>query len=265
VATSQGIDSVEIKKMKLLILGLASLALLALPEARASVVLDWGTVKQGPIDTIIGGPNGIYTTGSRFSDAKVAVVGSNFVPEGLRNPVVETAPYSVPVLSSVAVFKPGSGGTPTVTFKIDFFGFKQGVKDVSFDLFNVDGDHIPNKNLEDVVTFKSAGLTLVGSKDNVVKGNTVTGVGGSGFPPTGGPQSIVAVHSGNLPLHQIVFNWTESILPGNTLDFLEEIALGNITFTPVPEVGQLAVGLVACLLGAFWLHTHRRKRAHSIP
>jgi hypothetical protein len=249
--------------MKLWILGLASaLLVLSDPQAKASVVLDWGAVKQGPIQEITGGPNGFYTTGSDFSGARVTVQGSNFEPAGLHNPKVEHEPYPVPVLSSVANFKPSGSGTPTVTFTIDFFGFKQGVKDVSFTLFNVDADKKGHNLVQDVVTFQTAALTLTGGKDNVVSGNTVTGTGDSGPESTDGSGGDVTVHSGNLPLHQIMFTFTQLANPEK---FLDQIAIGNITFTPVPEVGQLGIGLVACLLGALWLHKNRRKRPHSIP
>lgn len=249
--------------MKLWILGLASaLLVLSNPEARASMVtLDWGTVPQGQLQTITSGPNGVYTTGSDFSGVDITVAGSNFAPAGLHKPKVEDHPYPVPVLSTVANFKPSGSGTPTVTFTIDFFGFKQGVKDVSFTLFNVDADKKGHNLVQDVVTFQTAALTLTGGKDNVVSGNTVTGTGGSGPESTDGSGGDVTVHSGNLPLHQIVFTFTQLANPEK---FLDQIAIGNITFTPVPEVGQLGIGLVACVLGALWLHKNRRKRPHSI-
>jgi hypothetical protein len=258
--------------MKLWILGLASaLLLLSNPEARASVLLDWGSVpsSQRHLKAITGGANGLYTTGSDFKGIDVTVQGTGFAPEGLHDPKIDpkSHPYPAPVLSAVADFKPMvRGGNATVEFTIDFFGFKQGVKDVSFELFNIDDDHSATKKVQDVVTFKTAGLTLTGSKDNVVSGNTVTGIADTGPASTGGPQSDVAVHSGNLPLHKIVFDWTEKGLRGNK-DFLEEIAIGNITFTPVPEVGQLVIGLATCLLGGLWLwlHQNRRKTAPSIP
>jgi hypothetical protein len=248
--------------MKLWILGLASaLLVLSNPEARASVLLDFGSAPQGPIG-VYGGPNGTYTTGT-INGVDITVQGSGFAPAGLHVPKIESNPYPVPVLSSVANFKPAGSGSPTVTFTIDFLGFKQGVKDVSFTLFNVDADKKGHNLVQDVVTFQTAGLTLTGGKDDIVSGNTVTGTGASGHPEsTDVPGGDVTVHSGNLPLHQIVFTWTQLANPEK---FLDEIAIGNISFTPVPEVGQLVIGLVACLLGALWLHKNRRKRAHSIP
>jgi len=255
--------------MKLWICGLASaLLVLSNPEAKASVLIDWGSVPESqkhlePI-TSPPGPNGTYTTGSDFSNVLVTVAGSGFVQSGLHDPKIDPkgSPFPVPVLSTTADFKTSSN-SPTVTFTIDFFGFKQGVKDVSFTLFNIDADKNGPHLVQDVVTFQTAaGLTLTGGADNVVSGNTVTGIGDSGPESTDSPQGDVNVKFGNLPLHQIVFNWTRLAAgPGENLD---EIAIGNISFTPVPEVGQLAIGLVACLLGALWLRKNRRKRANSL-
>ena len=256
--------------MKSWILGLAALLLLFNLQAKASVLIDWGSVPESqkhlePTTSPPVGPNGTYTTGADFSNVLVSVAGSGFVPSGLHDPKVDVTghPFSVPVLSTTADFKASPSGPGTVTFTIDFFGFKQGVKDVSFTLFNIDADNHGSNSVADVVTFKTAGLTLTGGANNHVSGNTVTGTGESGPESIDSPQGNVTVRSGNLPLHQIVFNWTRpSSGPGENLD---EIAIGNISFTPVPEVGQLAIGLVACLLGAIWLHKNRRKRAHSIP
>jgi hypothetical protein len=260
------------QKMKLWILGLTSaLLVLSNPEARASMVtLDWSTVPvpQRHLEPTITppGPNGVYTTGSDFSGVLVKVAGSNFAPAGLHNPKIDEQghPFSMPVLSTAANFK-SSGGIPTVTFTLDFFGFKQGVKNVSFELFDVDAVKRGGSLVQDVVTFQTAGLGLIGSKDNVVNGETVTGTGRTGPESTDEPGGDVAVHSlGNLPLHQIVFNWRELGGGGPGSESLDEIAIGNIRFTPVPEYGQLVIGFVACLLGAFWLVKSRRKKAHSI-
>src|SRR5262245_1795424 len=111
--------------MKLWILSLASaLLVLSNPEARASVLLDFGpTTPQGPIG-VYAGPNGTYTTPA-INGVDITVQGSGFAPAGLHVPKIESNPYPVSVLSSVANFKPAGSGSPTVTFTIDFFGFKQ--------------------------------------------------------------------------------------------------------------------------------------------
>jgi hypothetical protein len=254
---------------KLWILGLASaLVVLSNIEARASVTLNWNTVPQGTLQK----QNGVYTTGSDFSTVDITIAGSNgavpfrFGPAGLQTPAVTNTLYGggTPAnssLSTVANFLPTGSGTPTVTFTIDFFGFKQGVKDVSFQLFNVDAAKHGSVLAQDVVTFNTALLSLTGSQDNVVSGNTITGTGHTIPGASDADLANVTVKSGNMPLHQIVFTFTQ--LPAD-MPFLAGIALGNLSFTPVPEVGQLAIGLVACLIGGLWLLKSRRERAGSI-
>ena len=254
---------------KLWILGLAS-ALLVLSNvgARASVLLDWNTAPQGTLQRLPGLDT--YTTGTDFSGVNITVAGNQshdnpfpFGPAGLQTPAITNTLFSgggtASSLSTVALFKPT--GASSVTFTINFFGFKQGVKDVSFTLFDVDAFKHGSVNVQDVVSFQTAGLTLTGSADNVVSGNTVTGLTDSGNTGGGTGAGNVTVTSGNMPLHQIVFTFG-TLAAG--IDALSGFSIGNITFTPVPEVGQLAIGLIACLTGGLWLWKSRRQRASSI-
>jgi hypothetical protein len=261
------------KPLPLIFAGIA-LALAASPQAKASVLLDWSTVPEPNrmLEPTVQppGPNGTYTTGTDFSNALVTVSGSGFAPAGLHNPKIDPQghPFSVPVLSAAANFKPAGPGNPTVTFTLDFFGFKQGVKDVSFELFDVDAVKRGGSLVQDIVTFKTAGIGLTAHQGNVVSGETVTGIGRTGPQSTDEPGGDVDVHSAaGLPLKQIVFNWRELGGGGPGSESLDEIAIGNLQFTPlvpVPEVGQLAIGLVACLLGGLWLAVARRKKAEIL-
>jgi hypothetical protein len=256
---------------KLWILGFASaLLVLSNVEARASVTLDWNTVPQG---TLQKQQNGVYTTGSDFSGVNISVANTNsavpfrFGPAGLQTPAATNTFFSGGTsgssLSTVALFnKPGGTESPTLTFTINFFGYQQGVKDVNFTLFDVDANEKPGSTLaQDVVTFQTPGLSLTGSADNVVSGNKVTGIATSNNLGAGSADGNVTVKSGGLPLHQIVFTMTT--LPAN-FAALEGISIGNISFTPVPEVGQLVIGLAACLIGAIWLRKYRKAGAGSI-
>ena len=254
---------------KLWILGLAS-ALLVLSNAgaRASVLLDWNTAPQGTFQRLPGVDT--YTTGADFSGVDITVAGNSatanpfpFGPADLQTPAITNTLLSGGTpgssLSTVALFKPT--GANSVTFTINFFGFKQGVKDVNFTLFDVDANKHGSVNVAEVVSFQTAGLTLTGSADNVVSGNTVTGISTANQGGPGAAGGNVTVKSGNMPLQQIMF--TFSTLPAG-IDGLAGLGIGNISFTPVPEVGQLAIGLIACLIGGLWLYKSRRGRASSI-
>jgi hypothetical protein len=252
---------------KLWILGLASaLLVLSSAGARASVLLDWSTAPQGTLQKL---PSGVYTTGTDFSGVDVTVAGNSkanpfpFGPAGLKTPAITNTLFSGGTtgssLSTVALFKPT--GANSVTFTINFFGFKQGVKDVSFTLFDVDSNKHGSVNVAEVVSFQTAGLTLTGGVDDVVSGEKVEGIKTASNTGPGSANGDVTVKSGNMPLHQIVF--TFGTLPAG-INALAGFAIGNISFTPVPEVGQLVIGLIACLIGGLWLRKNRRQRASSI-
>jgi hypothetical protein len=253
---------------KLWILGFASaLLVLSSAGARASLIDDWDTAPQGTLQKLLGVDT--YTTGNDFLRTRVTVAGNSaanpfrFGSAGLQTPGVTKTIFSGGTtrsnLSTVVLFKPT--GSSSILYTINFFGFKQGVKDVNFTLFDVDANTHGSVNVEEVVTFLTAGLTLTGGKDNVVSGNTVTGISTAPNTGPGSADGNVAVKSGNMPLHQIQF--TFGTLPAG-IDALAGIGISNISFTPVPEVGQLAIGLIACLIGGLWLRKNRRQRASSI-
>jgi len=254
---------------KLRILGLASaLLVLSSAGATASVVLaDWSKAPQGVLQKLARVDT--YTTGTDFSGLDLTVAGNSaanpfrFGSAGLQTPAVTKTIFSGGTtgadLSTVALFKPTGSGS--ILYTINFFGFKQGVKDVSFTLFDVDANRHGSINVQEVVSFQTAGLTLTGSKDNVVSGNTVTGISTAPNTGPGSADGNVTVQSGNMPLHQIVF--TFGTLPAG-IDALAGIGISNISFTPVPEVGQLAIGLIACLIGGLWLRKNCRQRASSM-
>ncbi|MBV9490381.1 MAG: hypothetical protein JO069_11765 [Verrucomicrobia bacterium] len=130
---------------------------------------------------------------------------------------------------------------------------------VDLTLFDVDA--ADRASFIDQVTFRTAGLTLTGSPDNVVSGNTVTGIARSPNLGAGSGAGNVTVRSGGLPLTEIVFDYTS---PGSLVSVLHGIGLGPISFTPVPEVHQLAIGLLACAIGAFWLRRTARRKPVSV-
>jgi hypothetical protein len=243
-------------------LGMSGLA------ANASVVtLDWNKVTQGTLPK----------QGSTFTEAvnvgggevKVSIVPSGpvspnrFGSPGMQTPAVTNTIFQGGLssnfsnLSTVADFKPAQGGDPTLTFTIDFLGFKQGISKVNFSLFDIDSNP---RRFVDEITFRTPGVSLTGSVDNVVSGNTVRGVAQSNNLGAGSGDANVGVKYGSLPSNQIVFTYS-SPTPN---EVLHGFALGNISFTPVPEANQLAIGLTACLLGAVWLRRTGRRKAVTL-
>ncbi len=247
---------------KLWILGLAAGFGLTGLTAQASVVtLDWNNVTQGTLSK----SGSAYTDVINLNGGQVKVTetftgGANatrFGTSNIQTPAVTNTVFQgglAPGSSNLSTVSTFTSTGSLVTFTIDFLGgFKQGVSNVNFSLFDVDSNDATK--FVDQVTFKTGGLTLVGSKDNVVTGNTVTGVKAASNFGAGSADGNVKVSSGNLPLKEIVFTYG-STGPNPSLHGL---GLGNISFTPVPEVGQLAIGLAACALGVLALRNKRSK------
>ena len=70
----------------------------------------------------------------------------------------------------------------------------------------------------------------------------------------------VGVTYAHLPSDKIVFTYRD--LGGKGVS-VQGIGIGNISFAPVPEVNQFAIGLAACALGAFWVRKHGRRKGVS--
>ena len=253
---------------KLWLMGVAALLGVSSLAASASVVtLDWNKVPQGTLQKQGSSYTETVNVGGGQVDISVTPVGpvspNRFGMAGLQTPAVTNTIFqgglssSFSNLSTVADFKPAQGSDPTLKFTIDFLGFKQGVGNVNFSLFDVDS--LPNRFV-DQITFQTAGVNLTGSVDNVVSGNTVHGVHMSPNRGAGSGDANVGVKYGTLPLDQIVFTYSSP----TANEALHGFGLGNISFTPVPEVNQLVIGLTACVLGAVWLRRTNRRRVISL-
>ncbi|MBW0001634.1 MAG: hypothetical protein JO015_21265 [Verrucomicrobia bacterium] len=247
-------------------LGLASLT------AQASITLDWNDQPQGTLSrTNQNTYQGSFTASDGGAvDATVQLSGNVTAfrsgPTHLQTPAVTNTifdgglPSGNSNLAIVANFnRPGVSATPgTVEVTLDFAGYKQGVKNVTFDLFDVDARD--RANFVDQIQFITPGVALTAGADNTVTGSTVTGTGPS---PNHGPDSgagNVRVAYGYLPLHQIVFDFT-SPTPNRAL---HGFAISNLSFAPVPEASQLAIGLAACAFGALWLRKADQRRTAGI-
>jgi hypothetical protein len=235
--------------------------------AQASVVtLNWTDVTQGTLTK----SGSSYTDVVKLGGGEVDVTVTPNGPVNLRksgNPGVKTPAVTSAIfqggqavgssnLATVAMFRPAKNSAePTITFTLDFLGFRQGVSNVNFDLFDV--DRSDNARFVDQIAFQTPGVSLVAGRDNVVTGgNTVTGTASSPNLGPGSNGGNVGVTYGSLPSGKIVFTYSNPL--GNVS--MQGFGVGNISFAPVPEVSQLAVGLAACALGAFWLTKRARPK-----
>ncbi|MBV9488782.1 MAG: hypothetical protein JO069_03540 [Verrucomicrobia bacterium] len=255
---------------KLWIIGMAiGLGLTGFTAQASVVTLNWNTVPQGPLTKSGSSYTDVVKLDGGEVEVTVAPSGpvalSKFGTPAVQTPAVTDAifqggqPAGSSNLSSVAHFLPPKGKeNPTITYTIDFLGFK-GVSDVRFDLFDVDSTD--RAKFVDQITFQTAGVSLTAGKDNVVTGgNTVTGRAASPNLGPGSDAGNVGVSYGSLPSDKIVFTYTNPL--GNAS--VNGFGIGNVSFTPVPEVNQLAIGLAACALAVVWLRQRNRRTAADL-
>lgn len=243
--------------------GLASLT------AQASLTLDWSAQPQG---TLTQGSNGAYSEtfalpGGGKVEATVQPIGGaatrKFGAADIQTPAVTNTIFSGGLpsrqsnLSIVALFHPtASNPDPLVQVTLDFLGYPK-VSNVHFSLFDVDA--ADNARFQDRVTFLTPGATLTGSSDNTVSGNVALGTRPSPNLGAGSGAGNVGVTYSSLPSNQIQFDFDSP----TANEVLHGIGIGAIAFTPVPEASQLAIGLAACALGAFWFRRSGLRRANG--
>ena len=240
--------------------------------AQASVTLDWSAQPQGALNK---NPNGTYSEtfavpGGGKVEATVRLFGNTsadkFGSASLQTPAVTNTIFDGGILPSgsssnlavVANFRPATTDPdPMVQVTLGFVGYSK-VSNVNFSLFDVDADD--HNHFQDRVTFLTSGAVLTGSSDNLVFGNVATGTNRSPNQGPGSGAGNVSVAYANLPSNQITFDFDSP----TSNEVLHGIAIGNVSFTPVPEASQLAIGLAACALGAFWLRKTGQRRAAGI-
>jgi hypothetical protein len=241
--------------------GMASLT------AQASVTLDWSTQPQGTLNK---NPNGTYSEtyaapGGGEIVATVGLIGNvgvdPFGSASIQTPAVTNTifngglPAGKSNLAVVANFRPtASDPDPMVQVTLDFVGYPK-VSNVNFSLFDVDSDD--HNHFQDRVTFLTAGAVLTGSSDNLTFSNVAIGTNPSPNQGPGSGAGNVSVTYSSLPSNQIQFDFDSP----TSNEVLHGIAIGDISFTPVPEASQFAIGLAACALGAFWLRKSGLRRA----
>lgn len=257
-------------KLWIICLGAAALGSAGLSAQASIVTLNWNDVAQGALTK--SGPAYTELVPVGGGDVKVTVQGSTsttlerFGPGSIQTPAVTSSIFNggLPAgqgsnLSTVADFHPSTvDSDPTVTFTINFLGYAHGVSGVTFSLFDVDAND--TSHFVDRVTFLTPGVSLTGSADNVVSGNSVTGTHPSPNTGSGSGDANVVVKYSNLPSNQITFTFDNP----SGRESLHGFGIGNISFTPVPEVSQLVMGLAACALGAFWLRKTGQRKAAGI-
>lgn len=252
-----------------------TLALLILSSMHsAAIVLNWGSLPSGQSWT-----NGA-TSGSFNPDAGNAGNDITIAIAATGAPLTANFPQNSQVdgqsvvgsndAFSLHIRTPGFvNNTNTITFTITF-NYALGVNNVSFNLIDVDATTAGTGWIDG---FKSISATTVGNTQialNATSANSsvalVSGSGTLGMTVTGQTAAgNVTDHSGDVTftsgttlIKSLTFTWfspAPSALGGQV------IALGNIGFNPVPEVGSSMGALALCGgVAAVWRRRQRQAR-----
>ena len=251
-----------------IIIALAVASLVAAP-ARA-VVLDWDSVTWNPGELT----NSYDVTGDAVNDITILMTSQQAnvwaldPTTGTQSPVVNQTMTGglVPVQSSLFLAA-NLHTNSNASVQISFTGVPGmfAAQNVSFTLFDIDltADRDIISNIYGVApdgTLIAATITNIGS--SVI-------LSGSGLTQTLTDLSAVADNSsngnatisfGSAIITDVFFTWGNSAGPPK----FQDLAIGDITFTPVPEINPAAMSVASCLVAAgLVVFAHRRAKGRA--
>jgi hypothetical protein len=249
------------------VIAVACLFSLAGTQAANALILDWDAVSWTP-----GTVNNSYDlNGDSINDVTVKMAAQNntFTNDpttGTMTPAINqtlTGGLS-PVQNSLML----AGNLYThsdLTVQLSFTGTQPGAANVSFTIFDIDvttnsdiisgiygvapdGTHVAATitNVGSAVSFTGTGL------NQVLTGNTASANSGPGSS-----NGNATISFGSTVITDIFFTFSNNA----GAPFYQDIALGDVSFTPVPEINPAATSAISCLL-ALGLTTlvHRRAK-----
>lgn len=245
---------------------LALLFLGGAASAGAAVVLDWDTVTWNPGDLT----NSYDVTGDGKTDITVKVTSQQAniwaldPTSGSQAPVVNQTLTGglIPAQNSLMLAANLKTHSDT-TIQLNFIGGQYGAANVSFTIFDI--DVTTNSDIiSGIYGVALDGSHIAATLSNVGSGVTVTGSG------------LTYVLEGNTPSANNTSNGNVTLTFGSTIitDIFftfsntagapryQDIGIGDITFTPVPEINPAMTAGGSCLL-ALGLTFVARRRAKN--
>jgi hypothetical protein len=243
----------SISPRRLCVVTAACLAFLAVPGAAEALVLDWDSATWSP-----GSLNNSYElTGDGVNDITLNITkrgnGSNvFATDpttGTQTPVINqslTGGLS-PVQNSLMIA--GNLHTNTdVTVQISFTGVYPGAANVSFTIFDI--DITTNSDIiSSIYGVAPDGTHVAATISNLFSGVTLAGTGLAqtltGILPSLNNTGIgnATISFGPTVITDIFFTFSNTA----GAPFYQDIALSDITFSPVPEINPAAASAISCL------------------
>src|SRR6478735_2374997 len=235
-----------------------------------AVVLDWDTVTWNPGDLT----NSYDVTGDAVNDITIQMTSQQAnvwaldATTGIKTPVVNQTMTGglVPAENSLQLAA-NLHTNSNASVQISFTGVPGifAAQNVSFTLFDIDltadrdiisniygvapdGTHIAATitNIGSSVILTGSGLTQSLTDLNPVANNSSNG--------------NATISFGSAVITDVFFTWGNSAGPPK----FQDIAIGDITFTPVPEINPAAMSVASCLLAAgMVVFAHRRGKRQA--
>ena len=247
----------------------ACLLFLAGSQAAQAVILDWGAVAWAP-DSLI---NSYDLNGDAVNDVTVQITSQNAniwqtdPTSGMQTPVVNQTLTGglVPAQNSLmlaANLHTNSNSTVQISFT-GASGFL--ANNVSFTLFDIDvttnSDIISN-----IYGVAPNGTLVAATITNVGPAITLTGsgltqklTGNAGSPDNSGNGNVtISFGSG---VTDVFFGFSNT----SGAPRYQDIAIGDVSFTPVPEINPAAASAISCLVAVgamIGFHRRAKRRLH---
>ena len=249
------------------ILATVCLALLVagwIPQARAVVVLDWDTATWTP-----GNLSKSYdVTGDGQTDVTVTLtsqqpnIWTTDPTTGTQTPTInQTMTGGVTPVQNSLMIAANLKTQSDATIQLNFTGGQWGANNVSFTIFDIDTT-TNNDIISSIYGVALDGTHVAATLSNVGATVTVTGssltyvLEGNGAAANNTSNGNVTLSFGATIITDIFFTFSNTAGAPR----YQDIALGDISFTPVPEINPAATAAGSCLL-AFGLTLFARRRA----
>jgi hypothetical protein len=247
-------------------------ALAGSPKADA-LVLDWDSVAW-----TAGSTNNSYDlTGDGVNDIKVTLtaqnanIWTNDPTSGVLTPAVtQTLTGGISPTENSLILAANMHTSSNLTLQLSFTGTQPGAANVSFTLFDIDvtNSNVINNVLNSDIINTIYGVALDGSHvaatiTNVGPSVTLSGTGlgqtltGIADSPNNSGNGNATISFGSTIITDVFFTFSNTA----GLPRYQDIGIGDISFTPVPEINPAATSAVSCLLAlGLTVLAHRRAK-----
>ena len=256
------------------VIGVVALAVFVAVPARA-LVLDWNGVTWSNGSPINGPGNNVTFSnsydlnGDSQTDITVAVAaGSNniFVNDpatGSLTPVINESITGGQPAGQKSLMIAGNLFTHSdLTVQVSFFGGYPGANNVSFTIFDIDTT-TNNDIISGIYGVTANGTQIAPTISNVGSNVNWTGTGlgqtleGNGASANNTSNGNVTLNFGSTVITSVFFTFSNTAGAPR----YQDIAIGDITFSPVPEINPAAASVVSCLVAAgLMVFVHRRRK-----